>query len=424
MNSSEFNSAGGTRNPPPSSSFKYPQRNEPRPIVPPKVSPESHKIKKPPLVPASPAGIQHHHAPTVKTQKQRKPTIIYEPDSPRIITVKSAADFKEIVQRLTGLPRPEGESPEEARDASIEHTTGMSVEGTEVGPFPGVISPVPTTMPPAVPSGFFTPEKETLPIRDDLRSALSSAMNSMSMTESKPFSEELWSSVSRPMDSLPVTETVPFRQDFRAARSVPMYSMPVTGTVPFRQDFRATSSVPMYSIPVRETVPFRHDFRATRSIPMDSLPVPGTVPFSHGFRAARSVPMYYMPMMQTVPFRQDFRATRSIPMYSMPVRETVSFRDDFRAMRSIPMYSMPVRETVPFRDDFSAAHNRSMNSLPATETVPFNEELCSGNSSLPNQSSVSLSPDVVYFPPPSPLTSPTREVLDDKWYESYYPPNK
>ncbi|OIV96981.1 hypothetical protein TanjilG_31872 [Lupinus angustifolius] len=486
MNPSEFNSTGGSRNPPPSSSLKYPKRNESHPIVPPKVSQESHKIKKPPLVPSSPAGIEHHHTRTANTQKKREPKIIYQTE-PKVITVYSAADFKELAQRLTGLPRGEDEVPA-ARVASIERTTGMSIKGTEVGPFPGAISPVPTTMSPVVPSGFSMPEKETVPFSEVMWSSVSRPMDSQPVTETVPLRDELRSAHSRPIYSMPLPEPVPFRDEFRSAHSRPMGSLPVrfrnefrsaysrpmcplrnefrsahsrpinSIPVPFRNEFRSAHSRPINSMLVPETVPFRDEFRSVHSRPMDSLPVPFRdefrsahsrqmsslpVPFRNEFRSEHSRPINSIQVPETVPFRDEFRSAHSRPMGSMPVTETVPFRDEFRSVHSRPMDYMRVPEMVPFGDEFQSAHSRPMDYMRVPETVPFRDVLWPGNSSLPNQSSGSLSSaivssppvtesdpfstflnslsspiscDVVSSSPPSPPISPTQEV-PDWWFK-------
>ncbi|KAF5467779.1 hypothetical protein F2P56_011997 [Juglans regia] len=141
-----------------------------------RINTESHKIKK-----RSPA--QPHSQP-------RKPVVIYL-DSPKIIHI-SPENFKTLVQRLTGLPSSssssssstsivdqssnpfngnnngtisstaaldQGKKQQEAGGVDVGGMAGiLGVDrGVEMmGSFPGILSPVPTTLPP-IPPNFFSP---------------------------------------------------------------------------------------------------------------------------------------------------------------------------------------------------------------------------------------------------------------------------
>ncbi|XP_061342515.1 protein MKS1-like [Gastrolobium bilobum] len=171
MNPPEF--PGGGNFPP--SSKKELQLQGPRP-PPLKVSKESRKIKKPPLPPPAAHHDRGQPALPEPDQQRREPVIIYSL-SPRVIHVKPG-DFKDLVQRLTGLP-PLDEPPAGAEDvspaarmASVEKTSPpkkerafsskdddmmcMLGEGVEMGQFPGILSPEPVTLPP-IPLEFFSP---------------------------------------------------------------------------------------------------------------------------------------------------------------------------------------------------------------------------------------------------------------------------
>ncbi|KAJ4964915.1 hypothetical protein NE237_016764 [Protea cynaroides] len=187
MDASEFST--GDRSPP----KKEIQILGPRP-APLKVRKDSYKIKKPPLAPP----------PQQSQQQPRQPVIIYTV-SPKVIHT-SASNFMTLVQRLTGSnsssssslssspsPSPSASfyvdnttnvpvSPA-ARFASIEKANSPSqgeksrkgrvvevVEGLDdingVGVsttvertclFPGILSPVPSSLPPISPNFFFSP---------------------------------------------------------------------------------------------------------------------------------------------------------------------------------------------------------------------------------------------------------------------------
>ncbi|KAF5176751.1 mks1 [Thalictrum thalictroides] len=180
----------------------------PRP-APLKVRKDSHKIKKPPIVPQAGSSSSqvlhqhqhqqqqqqqqqqtHHQAP----QQQRQPVIIYTV-SPKVIHT-NASEFMSLVQRLTGsststststsstspISHTSGAISPAARFATIEKTK-MSPEGeksrfydnidmiieeldmtpnverTKTSSFPGILSPVPSTLPIVSPS-FFSPPSD------------------------------------------------------------------------------------------------------------------------------------------------------------------------------------------------------------------------------------------------------------------------
>ncbi|XP_057503759.1 protein MKS1-like [Actinidia eriantha] len=131
-----------------------------------RVHKDSHKIKKPPLVPA-----HHHHRP---------PVIIYTV-SPKVIHT-NPSEFMKLVQRLTGTSSTcltGGISPA-ARLASTEKTKmplekknpqnisdmGMAQDGVEISTelertslFPGILSPGPGALQP-IPPNFFSPPSD------------------------------------------------------------------------------------------------------------------------------------------------------------------------------------------------------------------------------------------------------------------------
>ncbi|WOL02317.1 protein MKS1-like [Canna indica] len=158
----------------------------PRP-APLRVSRDSHKIKKPPVAPPH----HHYHHPAAElpprpplpqqpTQSHhRDPVIIYSV-SPKIIHAKPS-EFMTLVQRLTGpdsasadapLPSPGGALSPAARIASFEASPRASARAASVAvdgqlgivggepaldrpaPFPGILSPVPASLPPISPSLF------------------------------------------------------------------------------------------------------------------------------------------------------------------------------------------------------------------------------------------------------------------------------
>ncbi|KAF9609125.1 hypothetical protein IFM89_013379 [Coptis chinensis] len=153
----------------------------PRP-APLKVRKDSHKIKKPPIAPQQ---VQQHQQQQQQQQQQRQPVIIYTL-SPKVIHT-NASDFMSLVQRLTGpstsIPSPinqaSGALSPAARYASIEKTKMPSegdkpryysmdsiLEELDLGPnvertgsLPGILSPVPSSLPIISPS-FFSPPSD------------------------------------------------------------------------------------------------------------------------------------------------------------------------------------------------------------------------------------------------------------------------
>ncbi|EHA8590237.1 protein MKS1-like [Cocos nucifera] len=160
----------------------------PRP-TPLKVRKDSYKIKKPPPAPAAPSQTAATAAPP--PPHHRPPVIIYTV-SPKIIHT-NPSDFMTLVQRLTGpdssagpstdasLPSPSyagGALSPAARLATIEKSAhspdadrarssrldavdlfDMDVGGPlvdQAGSFPGILSPMPASLPPISPS-FFSP---------------------------------------------------------------------------------------------------------------------------------------------------------------------------------------------------------------------------------------------------------------------------
>ncbi|KAJ9675212.1 hypothetical protein PVL29_024240 [Vitis rotundifolia] len=156
------------------SGCKSPRREllGPRP-TPLKVRKDSHKIRKPPVVP--------------QPQAQHPPPVIIYTVSPKIIHTQPS-EFMTLVQRLTGLsssssssaPLDSGAVSPAARFASIEKTKVSAeeekkkkkmqssgdvdvVEGIEIGGgversgfFPGILSPGPSSLP-AISPNFFSP---------------------------------------------------------------------------------------------------------------------------------------------------------------------------------------------------------------------------------------------------------------------------
>lgn len=188
------------------------------------VSKDSHKIKKPPMVPL-PHGAQqaarsrHPLAHHPQQQQQRQPVIIYDA-SPKVIHTQPS-EFMALVQRLTGpgLPAahhsiqaeepsavPPQFQPQEfmlsptaglspaARYAAIERSvrplppgpapyagSWMDLDGLAevLGPGrPGILSPVPSMLPPAASAGLFSPlpfDVSSLSWLNDLSPFLASA---------------------------------------------------------------------------------------------------------------------------------------------------------------------------------------------------------------------------------------------------------
>lgn len=131
------------------------QLQGPRP-APLKVNKDSHKIKKPPIHPPPKPPLPPAPAP-----ETRQPVIIYAV-SPKVIHT-TENEFMDLVQRLTGPNSVEfsGNISPAARLATIEKTSpsgrerGM-IDGFEVGNFPGILSPAPSTLAP-ISAGMFSP---------------------------------------------------------------------------------------------------------------------------------------------------------------------------------------------------------------------------------------------------------------------------
>lgn len=161
------------------------------------VSKDSHKIRKPPVVPqphgAQQARSRHQQVQAqAQAQQPRSPVIIYDA-SPKVIHTQPS-EFMALVQRLTGpgvgahsieaevppqfqpqeflLSPTAGLSPA-ARYAAIERSvrplrpgpapyagSWVDLDGLAevLGPGrPGILSPVPSTLPPAASAGLFSP---------------------------------------------------------------------------------------------------------------------------------------------------------------------------------------------------------------------------------------------------------------------------
>ncbi|XP_050365230.1 protein MKS1-like [Argentina anserina] len=160
------------------------QLQGPRP-APLKIHKDSHKIKKPPVVPQPSQQANQHHQPP------RQPVIIYTV-SPKIIHT-NPSDFMNLVQRLTGLPAASNSSascssssPRSDQNNSIggggesimEQSRSSNHEGTmdmdddddrrahdaglkqQKSFFPGILSPAPGSLP-SIPSNFFSPPADS-----------------------------------------------------------------------------------------------------------------------------------------------------------------------------------------------------------------------------------------------------------------------
>lgn len=161
----------------------FPTGKSPRSLQGPRPAPlrvhkDSHKIRKPPVAPQS-----HHQQPQhqLNQQQQHRPPVIIYTVSPKVIHT-NPNEFMTLVQRLTG---PSASSPvgssfsafqddggavsPAARFASIEKAAKSpdgrkvtqngdlgTVEGLEMGYFPGILSPAPGSLPP-IPPNFFSP---------------------------------------------------------------------------------------------------------------------------------------------------------------------------------------------------------------------------------------------------------------------------
>ncbi|KAI3761684.1 hypothetical protein L1987_52105 [Smallanthus sonchifolius] len=156
----------------------FPTGKSPRSLQGPRPAPlrvhkDSHKIRKPPVVPAP-----HHHQqhPPQLHQQHRPPVIIYTV-SPKVIHT-NPNEFMTLVQRLTGpsAPSPVGSAFQDdggavspaARFASMEKAakspegrkalpTGdlATVGGVEISNFSGILSPAPGSLQP-IPPIFFS----------------------------------------------------------------------------------------------------------------------------------------------------------------------------------------------------------------------------------------------------------------------------
>ncbi|PQM42013.1 protein MKS1 [Prunus yedoensis var. nudiflora] len=160
------------------------QLQGPRP-TPLRVHKDSHKIKKPPIVPqpsSQPPSQQPH-----LYQQPRQPVIIYTV-SPKVIHT-NPSDFMDLVQRLTGLNSSSSSSPptqnnpnnppnydnnnnNNSRDDQVLKTSsaqdvaqGMEMDDDDGGVrqkglFPGILSPGPSSLNP-IPSNFFSPPSDS-----------------------------------------------------------------------------------------------------------------------------------------------------------------------------------------------------------------------------------------------------------------------
>ncbi|KAL5703628.1 hypothetical protein ACHQM5_022156 [Ranunculus cassubicifolius] len=192
MDWGDFSEGAGDGRPSPRKELQI-QGPRPTPL---KVRKDSHKIKKPPIAP--PYHPQHHQQqqsqsqyqyppPQQQQQQQRQPVIIYTV-SPKVIHT-DASEFMSLVQRLTGSNSSSsptvsasnsGAISPAARYATIEKTK-MPLEGDksrffdsmdtiigdiEIGPnvertgsFPGILSPMPSSLPIVSPN-FFSPPSD------------------------------------------------------------------------------------------------------------------------------------------------------------------------------------------------------------------------------------------------------------------------
>ncbi|GFZ09916.1 hypothetical protein Acr_21g0005150 [Actinidia rufa] len=121
----------------------------PRP-APLKVRKDSHKITKPPVVPA-----QHHHRP---------PVIIYTV-SPKVIHTHPS-EFMTLVQRLTArlasVEKTNISPDKKKQPQSSDMGMHMSTE-VESSLFPGILSPGPASLPP-IPPNFFSQPSDPNPM--------------------------------------------------------------------------------------------------------------------------------------------------------------------------------------------------------------------------------------------------------------------
>ncbi|KAL6542646.1 hypothetical protein OROMI_024248 [Orobanche minor] len=148
-----------------------------------KVNKDSYKIRKPPIPPPP------HDPPPSEALRQsiedRKPVIIYAV-SPKVIHT-TVSDFMDLVQRLTGntteggaadgagagglspaarLASIEKNSPAKEREIAANSGGGnnqnnfmgdlLEDSAVELGRFPGILSPAPSSLPP-IPAGLFSP---------------------------------------------------------------------------------------------------------------------------------------------------------------------------------------------------------------------------------------------------------------------------
>ncbi|XP_076943290.1 protein MKS1-like [Bidens hawaiensis] len=191
----------------------FPSGKSPRSLQGPRPAPlrvhkDSHKIRKPPVAPAS---HHHHHQPPPPQQHQHRPPVIIYTVSPKVIHT-TTNEFMNLVQRLTGpsAPSPVGPGPSSsafqddggavspaARFASIERAAKSpdgrrppqtaaveGVDGLELSCFPGILSPAPAALPP-VPPNYFSPlGSDFFP---DLSPALHNNNRSYNYVEGNPF---------------------------------------------------------------------------------------------------------------------------------------------------------------------------------------------------------------------------------------------
>ncbi|KAB2635149.1 protein MKS1-like [Pyrus ussuriensis x Pyrus communis] len=163
------------------------QLQGPRP-TPLRIHKDSHKIKKPPVVP-QPSQQPNQQQQPHHYQQPRQPVIIYTV-SPKVIHT-NPSEFMDLVQRLTGLPRSNSSTTSSSPPSNnninplnhdnynnppahddqgmkknstaqdvVEEMEIMDDGGVKKGLFPGILSPGPASLTP-IPSNFFSPPADS-----------------------------------------------------------------------------------------------------------------------------------------------------------------------------------------------------------------------------------------------------------------------
>ncbi|KAK7282350.1 hypothetical protein RIF29_11041 [Crotalaria pallida] len=433
---------GGPRHPPPQLS-----------------SDESPKIKKQRL-PSSSSAVQPHRTPpsTTITLQQRRPRVIFE-DPDEVIHVCTQAEFKKVVQALTGY-----DGKGNGNDNTRKRTRTDDVSSPEAnlattekkGSFPDILPlpppPVPTTLPPqAASSEYFLFSNSVRSANSVSRPSLSSVLypsvsekmafnNNFFMTpQTTPFRNYATSPHNFSESFRQVTpQTAPFGVSSANSFSMPSLSSvlypTVTQKIALNNNFLMTpqtapfsvSSTNSFSMPslssvlyptVTQTTPFSN--YSTSPHPRSGYfqqVAPQTVPFSGSAFSSGLYPSVrqklplnnnnniFLASSQTAPFNNNFLASSQTTPFSSYTTPSHS---------SAELFQQVAPETTPFSD--SSANSSFLGSTQSgdfaqmTETVPF------GNEAFNSENSFLGSTQLGNFPV-LPRTVPFS--IDELWQES------